>query len=72
MMAACRNVETYAAAQVSHSSHPTALFLINAQVFYWVGFNGMAYVLDVFSKFPTQFRLLNEYANSKQWQTHQA
>lgn len=32
MMAACRNVETYAA----------------AQVFYWVGFNGMAYVLDVF------------------------
>lgn len=32
MMAACKNVETYAA----------------AQVFYWVGFNGMAYVLDVF------------------------
>lgn len=32
MMASCRNVETYAA----------------AQVFYWVGFNGMAYVLDVF------------------------
>lgn len=32
MMAACRNVETYAA----------------AQVFYWVGFNGMAFVLDVF------------------------
>src|SRR4051812_24833079 len=32
MMAACNNVETYAA----------------AQVFYWVGFNGMAYVLDVF------------------------
>jgi MFS family permease len=32
MMAACRNVETYAA----------------AQVFYWTGFNGMAYVLDVF------------------------
>ncbi|KAH8670132.1 major facilitator superfamily domain-containing protein [Tricladium varicosporioides] len=32
MMAACRNVQTYAA----------------AQVFYWVGFNGMAYVLDVF------------------------
>ncbi|TAQ84630.1 hypothetical protein B7494_g7035 [Chlorociboria aeruginascens] len=32
MMAACRNVETYAA----------------AQVFYWVGFDGMAYVLDVF------------------------
>jgi MFS family permease len=32
MMAACNNVTTYAA----------------AQVFYWVGFNGMAYVLDVF------------------------
>lgn len=32
MMAACKNVETFAA----------------AQVFYWVGFNGMAYVLDVF------------------------
>ncbi|KAG9232685.1 major facilitator superfamily domain-containing protein [Amylocarpus encephaloides] len=32
MMAATKNVETYAA----------------AQVFYWVGFNGMAYVLDVF------------------------
>ncbi|KAI9046555.1 hypothetical protein LZ554_009300 [Drepanopeziza brunnea f. sp. 'monogermtubi'] len=32
MMAACTNVETYAA----------------AQVFYWVGFNGMAFVLDVF------------------------
>ncbi|APA09757.1 hypothetical protein SS1G_06045 [Sclerotinia sclerotiorum 1980 UF-70] len=32
MMAACRNVETYAA----------------AQVFYWLGFDGMAYVLDVF------------------------
>jgi MFS family permease len=32
MMAACANVETFAA----------------AQVFYWVGFNGMAYVLDVF------------------------
>ena len=32
MMAACENVETFAA----------------AQVFYWVGFNGMAYVLDVF------------------------
>lgn len=31
-MAACTNVETYAA----------------AQVFYWVGFNGIAYVLDVF------------------------
>ncbi|ESZ99000.1 hypothetical protein SBOR_0658 [Sclerotinia borealis F-4128] len=32
MMAACRNVETYAA----------------AQVFYWLGFDGMMYVLDVF------------------------
>lgn len=32
MMAACKNVTTYAA----------------AQVFYWVGFNGMGYVLDVF------------------------
>lgn len=32
MMAATKNVETYAA----------------AQVFYWVGFNGMSYVLDVF------------------------
>ncbi|KAF7856940.1 hypothetical protein EAF04_009700 [Stromatinia cepivora] len=32
MTAACRNVETYAA----------------AQVFYWLGFDGMAYVLDVF------------------------
>lgn len=32
MMAACKNVETYAA----------------AQTFYWVGFDGMAYVLDVF------------------------
>jgi len=32
MMTACKNVETFAA----------------AQVFYWVGFNGMAYVLDVF------------------------
>ncbi|KAK2745570.1 hypothetical protein FQN57_003695 [Myotisia sp. PD_48] len=32
MMGACRNVETYAA----------------AQVFYWVGYNGMVYVLDVF------------------------
>lgn len=32
MMAACRNVTTYAA----------------AQVFYWVGFDGMAYTLDVF------------------------
>jgi len=31
-MAACSNVQTYAA----------------AQVFYWVGFNGVAYVLDVF------------------------
>jgi hypothetical protein len=72
MMAACRNVETYAAAQVSHSSHPTALFLINPQVFYWVGFNGMAYVLDVFSKFATQISLLDECANSKQWRTHQA
>jgi hypothetical protein len=65
-------VETYAAAQVYRSSHLTAPFLINAQVFYWVGFNGMAYVLDVFSKFPTQIRWLNEYANSNQWQTHQA
>lgn len=32
LMAACRNVETYAA----------------AQVFYWVGMNGVGYVLDVF------------------------
>ncbi|KAF7888403.1 uncharacterized protein EAF02_002944 [Botrytis sinoallii] len=32
MMAACKNVETYAA----------------AQVFYWLGFDGMMYVLDVF------------------------
>jgi MFS family permease len=32
MMAACNNVQTYAA----------------AQVFYWVGMNGIAYVLDVF------------------------
>ncbi|KAI9753681.1 MAG: hypothetical protein M4579_005033, partial [Chaenotheca gracillima] len=32
MMAACNNVETYAA----------------AQVFYWVGYNGISYVLDVF------------------------
>ncbi|KAK2755565.1 hypothetical protein FQN54_006505 [Arachnomyces sp. PD_36] len=32
MMASCNNVETYAA----------------AQVFYWVGYNGMTYVLDVF------------------------
>ncbi|KAF2716037.1 MFS general substrate transporter [Polychaeton citri CBS 116435] len=32
LMAVCRNVETYAA----------------AQVFYWIGFNGIAYVLDVF------------------------
>ena len=31
-MAACQNVETYAA----------------AQVFYWVGYNGIIYVLDVF------------------------
>ena len=31
-MAACNNVETYAA----------------AQVIYWVGYNGMSYVLDVF------------------------
>ena len=31
-MAACSNVETYAA----------------AQVFYWVGYNGISYVLDVF------------------------
>jgi MFS family permease len=32
MMAACQNIETYAA----------------AQCFYWVGFNGIGYVLDVF------------------------
>ncbi|KAG5972100.1 hypothetical protein E4U55_000907 [Claviceps digitariae] len=32
MMAACRNVETYAA----------------AQVFYWVGFNGLGYCLSIF------------------------
>ncbi|PHH88886.1 hypothetical protein CDD83_6916 [Cordyceps sp. RAO-2017] len=32
MMAACKNVETYAA----------------AQVFYWVGFNGMGYTMSVF------------------------
>ncbi|KHN98643.1 siderophore iron transporter [Metarhizium album ARSEF 1941] len=32
MMAACQNVETYAA----------------AQVFYWIGFNGIAYTLQVF------------------------
>ncbi|KAF9630106.1 Major facilitator superfamily [Lasiodiplodia theobromae] len=32
LLAACKNVETYAA----------------AQVFYWVGFNGIGYVLDVF------------------------
>lgn len=32
LMAACRNVETYAA----------------GQVFYWVGFNGIDFVLDVF------------------------
>ena len=32
MMAACKNVETYAA----------------GQVFYWVGFNGVYYVLDIF------------------------
>jgi MFS family permease len=31
MMAVCKNVETYAA----------------AQVFYWVGYDGMAYILDV-------------------------
>ncbi len=31
-MAACNNVQTYAA----------------AQVFYWVGMNGIAYILDVF------------------------
>lgn len=31
-MAACNNVETYAA----------------AQVFYWVGYNGISYILDVF------------------------
>ncbi|OAQ98249.1 hypothetical protein LLEC1_00777 [Akanthomyces lecanii] len=33
MMAACQNVETYAA----------------AQVFYWIGFNGIAYSLQVFT-----------------------
>ncbi|GME62234.1 Siderophore iron transporter mirb protein [Neofusicoccum parvum] len=40
MMAACKNVETYAA----------------AQVFYWVGYNGMGYVINVFLADMTTLR----------------
>ncbi|OMP86129.1 Siderophore iron transporter mirB [Diplodia seriata] len=40
MMAACENVETYAA----------------AQVFYWVGYNGMGYVINVFLADMTSLR----------------
>ncbi|KAB2571280.1 Siderophore iron transporter mirB [Lasiodiplodia theobromae] len=40
MMAACKNVETYAA----------------AQVFYWVGYNGMGYVINIFLADMTSLR----------------
>ncbi|KAI1865274.1 hypothetical protein JX265_008321 [Neoarthrinium moseri] len=40
MMAACQNVETYAA----------------AQVFYWVGYNGLVYVIGVFVSDTTHLR----------------
>lgn len=40
LMAVCRNVETYAA----------------AQVFYWVGYNGMGYVVNIFLADTTSLR----------------
>ncbi|KKY22641.1 putative siderophore iron transporter [Phaeomoniella chlamydospora] len=51
MMAACKNVETYCA----------------AQVFYWVGYNGMTYVLGVFIADTSKLEnrgLMFAYANS--------
>ena len=51
MMAACNNIESYAA----------------AQVFYWVGFNGIAYVLDVFIADTSSLKwrgLMFAFANS--------
>lgn len=51
MMAASNNIETYAA----------------AQVFYWVGFNGIAYVLDVFIADTSSLKwrgLMFAFANS--------
>ncbi len=46
-MAVCRNVETYAAAQVSFSDQYGRRGAKKYQVFYHVGFGGMSYVLDV-------------------------
>jgi hypothetical protein len=63
MMASCRNVETYAAAQVGSFAALHSFYLNCCQVFYWVGFNGMAYVLDVFSILSIQIDLRNECAN---------
>ena len=51
VMAASNNIETYAA----------------AQVFYWVGFNGIAYVLDVFIADTSSLKwrgLMFAFANS--------
>lgn len=51
MMAACRNVETYAA----------------AQVFYWVGYNGLGYCLSIFVADTSSLRnrgLVFAYASS--------
>lgn len=57
-MAACRNVETYVAAQVGSSplnpsvkDQPT---LTQVQIIYWVGYNGMDYVLHVFMSDTTE------------------
>ena len=47
LMAICRNVETYAAAQVSVPGYVEKRNANTNQVFYHVGFNGMGYVLDV-------------------------
>lgn len=52
-MASCRNVETYAAAQVCIAM-ALCKFLVEVhqtdtlQVLYWIGYNGMEYVLHVF------------------------
>lgn len=55
MMAACKNVETYSAAQVCRngcflqsSIGGCKLILFFVKVFYWIGYNGIVYVLDVF------------------------
>lgn len=52
MMAACQNAPTYAAAYVrkptSHYALPISSTNTYIKVFYWVGFDGISYVLNVF------------------------